>query len=283
MKGETTKLVSRAIAKLNRQLKKGKSKSLVAYLKAMGRLHRYSAGNILLIHLQKPDATHVAGYGTWRRMGRYVRRGEKAIRIIAPVLLKNDEEDRKSSREEADHEDGNDEIAAFKQACVFDVSQTEGKTMPALSQTSGNPKQCLDKLRSFIEASGIKIAYREPTWSAEGSSTGGAILIKSDLSSAEEFSVLVHEYAHEQLHHDENDIKQRKVRETEAEAAAFVVCHAIGLNTNTASSDYIQLYGGDRKTLTASLARIRQVAATLLTALSNPSRRKEPVAVITHV
>jgi hypothetical protein len=96
-------------------------------------------------------------------------------------------------------------------------------------------------------------------------SSGGLIRLKKGLTAAEELSVLAHETAHEVLHKNrENMPKEKKVRETEAEAVAFVVCHAIGLDTNSASSDYIQLYNGDKETLIESLGRIQKTASEIL-------------------
>ncbi|MEO8255712.1 MAG: ImmA/IrrE family metallo-endopeptidase [Acidobacteriota bacterium] len=104
--------------------------------------------------------------------------------------------------------------------------------------------------------------------SAHGASLSGRILLRDDLPPAVEFSVLVHELAHELLHRGERRSDTSKiVRETEAEAVAFVVCHAIGLDTNTAASDYIRLYSGDKATLHASLGAVQHAATEILTAL----------------
>ena len=97
--------------------------------------------------------------------------------------------------------------------------------------------------------------------------------MKKGLSSAEELSVLAHELAHENLHSDRDKMpKDRKIRETEAEAVAFVICHGIGLDTNTASSDYIQLYNGDKETLMKSLEKIQRTASEILDALMSPNK-----------
>jgi hypothetical protein len=112
------------------------------------------------------------------------------------------------------------------------------------------------------------LEYSESIGSAEGVSAGGLIKLKKGLTAAEELSVLAHEAAHEILHRDKKGTpKDKKVRETEAEAVAFVVCHGIGLDTNSASSDYIQLYNGDKETLMESLGRIQRTAAEILEAV----------------
>ena len=246
----------------------GKSERLVEYLKAMGKFHNYSLGNAILISFQKPDATHVAGYRTWQKLGRYVRKDEQGIAIMAPIVWRSKTLDR--SDEPKGEEDRDEEMAvAFKTAYVFDVSQTEGKPLPDFARVNGDPGIYADRLREHVLSMGIKIEYSEAIGSAEGVSSGGMIRLKRGLSPAEEFSVLVHEAAHEVLHRDRNTrLKDRKARETEAEAVAFVVCHGVGLNANSASSDYIQLYNGDKKTLLQSLERIQRTAAEILGAIT---------------
>jgi hypothetical protein len=106
-----------------------------------------------------------------------------------------------------------------------------------------------------------------------GATQGGADLLKASLAPAEEFSVMVHELAHEMLHQDPaNRPKDKTVREAEAEAVAYVVCQGIGLDANTTSSDYIQLYNGNKKTLLASLERIQRAAAEILEAVTAEGR-----------
>jgi hypothetical protein len=124
-------------------------------------------------------------------------------------------------------------------------------------------------LRAFAECCGIEVAYgNRGLGSADGASFGRRILLRDDLRPAVEFAVLVHEIAHELLHRGEGRAAvSKKVRETEAEAVAFVVSHAIGLNTNSAASDYIQLYSGDKDTLVGSLEAVRRSALQILEAL----------------
>lgn len=125
-----------------------------------------------------------------------------------------------------------------------------------------------ERLREYITGKSIKVEYSDAIGSAEGVSVGGLIKLKKGLTAAEEFSVLAHETAHEILHMDKNNRpKDKKVRETEAEAVAFVVCHGIGLDVNSASSYYIQLYNGDKETLMKSLERTQRTAAEILEAV----------------
>jgi antirestriction protein ArdC len=244
----------------------GKSQKLVEYLKAMGRFHNYSLGNAIMIGFQKPDATRVAGFRTWQKLGRHVKRNEKGIAIMAPIVWR-----RKATHanDQKDVQDRDDESAvAFKTAYVFDISQTDGKPLPEFARVNGDPSVYTERLREYVTSKGIMLEYSDAIGSAEGVSSGGLIRLKKGLTAAEELSVLAHEAAHEALHHNRNDMaKEKKIRETEAEAVAFVVCQGIGLDTNSASSDYIQLYNGDKETLMKSLGRIQRTATEILAAV----------------
>jgi len=271
---DVRKVARQAFDRLVEAVEAGKSERLVEYLKAMGKFHNYSLGNAILISFQKPDATHVAGYRTWQKLGRFVRKDEKGIAIMAPIVWRSRTVDRSDETEEGQAPEK--EVAvAFKTAYVFDVSQTEGKLLPGFARVGGDPGSHAERLKEYVASMGIKLQYSEAIGSAEGVSSGGMIRLKRGLSPAEEFSVLVHEAAHEVLHRDRNSRpKDRKARETEAEAVAFVVCHGVGLDTNSASSDYIQLYSGERKTLLESLERIQRTAAEILDAIAGDSESR---------
>ena len=230
----------------------GKSEQLRAYLAMMGRFHRYSLGNQLLISFQRPDATRVAGYRTWIQLGRRVKRGEKAIRILAPIMWRTKNEDEE------------EKVAAFRAACIFDVSQTDGKPLAEFAKVNGDPGEYASRLRGLVADNGIKLEYSNAIGSAQGLSAEGRIVLRRDLEPAEEFSTLAHELAHEMLHQSGESSRSKTVRETEAEAVAFVVCQAIGLDANSSASDYIQLYDGDKKTLIESLERIQQTAGEII-------------------
>ena len=248
------RIVDHAIEELAAALESGHSETLKQYLAMLGRFHRYSVGNSLLIWCQKPHATHVAGFQTWKRLGRSVKKGEKGIAILAPIV---------SKRIESAEEDKEKLLYGFRTAYVFDVTQTDGKDLVEFASVKGDPGAYLSRLRETIERSGIRLQFSENIGPALGLSRGGEILIKEGLQKAEEFSVLVHEFAHELLHH-QGECGTRTLRETEAEAVAYVVCHAVGLEPGTASSDYIQLYDGKKETLLESLERIQQTADAIL-------------------
>ena len=266
--------VKRAADALVAEVEAGHSARLKAYLATMARFHRYSLGNVLLIGMQCPQATHVAGFRAWQRLGRSVRKGERGIRIMAPIV-------RRATTDEEEQE----RVVAFKHVSVFDVSQTDGKALPELGRVAGDPGEFVDRLRTLVAEHGIALEYADLSISVDGWSAGGRIGIRTGLSPAEEFSVLAHEFAHELLHNaGKRWLANRTVRETEAEAVAFVVCEAIGLETNQAASDYIQLYDGNRDTLLSSLDRILRTARVMIDALMEAKARGpargEPLALV---
>lgn len=251
-------MTEQGLNRLAADLEQGKSEELTRFLSAMARFHRYSFGNIMLIQGQRPEATRVAGYNTWRSLGRQVRKGEKGITIVAPMVF----------REEGSGNGEVDQVVRFKAAHVFDVAQTEGESLPEPRSFRGDPGHFTERLRALIASRGIELRYEENLGDANGTSSGGKIAILAGLEPAEEFAVLTHELAHEILHHGWSAVRGDKAsRETEAEAVAFVVGQAVGLDAGTSSSDYIQLHQGDRKVLDASLARIQYTACEILTAL----------------
>ena len=220
------------------QLEAGKSDALTAYLNAMSRFHNYSFGNVLEIARQRPSATRVAGMYAWNQLGRRVKKGERGIRILAPIVgikRKKDEEAEKDITKQNTRV-----LVGFRNAYVFDVEQTDGAELPAMREISGDVGANRDRLVSFIEGQGIELVFTENIAPALGASYGGRIAILPGQSKAEEFSTLVHELGHELLHKAERRTTTTKVvKETEAEAIAFVVGKAVGLQTGSASADYV--------------------------------------------
>ncbi|MEW6410923.1 MAG: ArdC family protein [Candidatus Zixiibacteriota bacterium] len=253
-------MIENALTSLTESLEAGQSDELKKYLQTMSRFHRYSFGNILLIALQKPEATHVAGFHTWKKLGRFVKKGANGIVIIAPLVYK------KETVEENDNRSDVAPVNGFKAVYVFDISQTDGNELPEFARVQGDPARYQEKLFNFISANGITLEYSD-TLRADGRSGGGKIVIRSGLSPAQDFSVKVHELAHEFLHHTGEPLSKTQ-KETEAEAVAYVVCQSIGLDTNSAFSDYIQLYKGNKDTLIASIQRIKDISGKILDALA---------------
>ena len=270
-------VIAANVKSLIEQLEAGHSEALTAYLNAMSRFHNYSFGNILEIARQKPDATRVAGFWKWKELGRSVKKGQKGIRILAPIIGLRRKKDEEAERDITKQNTA--VLVGFRSAYVFDVSQTEGAELPELREISGDAGENRDRLLSFIERQGIELVFTENIAPALGVSYGGRIAILPGQSKAEEFSTLVHELAHEMLHKAERRTTTTKtVKETEAEAIAFVIGKAVGLETGTKSADYIQLYHGNASLLAESLEVIQQASAVILAALqpSVPEAAEQP-------
>ena len=255
----TQLLIKQAVDYLIQQLEAGHSETLANYLGAMARFHNYSFGNILQIARQRPTATRVAGFGTWKELGRFVKRGEKGIQILAPVVgfrRRNDEAEQET--------DGEPQrvLIGFRAVYVWNYAQTEGADLRELNHTiSGDVGGNHDRLTAFLAAQNIALEFNERIAPALGVSYGGKIALLPGQSKAEEFTTLVHETAHELLHKAERrTMTTGTVRETEAEAVAFIVGQAVGLEMGTASSDYIQLYKGNAALLLRRWFRIEALA-----------------------
>jgi antirestriction protein ArdC len=191
-------------------------------------------------------------------MGRFVRKGEKGIAIMAPIV----------GRREAEPDGDNARtLVGFRAAYVFDVEQTDGEPLPEPGEASGDPGAKTAALKHAILERGITVESVADLDGALGTSSGGCIRLLNGLSPAMEFTTLAHEYAHELLHRANDRPASRDTRELEAEAVAFVVGGAVGLNTSDASRDYIHLYRGDREALSGSLDSIQRAAAVILAAV----------------
>jgi hypothetical protein len=253
------------------QLEQGHSEGLTAYLTAMGRFHRYSFGNILEISRQKPSATRVAGMYAWNQLGRRVKKGEKGIRILAPVIGIRRKKDTEAAKDVTRQNEP--VLVGFRSAWVWDISSTEGQDLPELStEVTGDVGVYRERLLDFVISQGIMLEFKESIAPALGMCYGDRIVLLPGQSPAEEFSTLVHELGHSLLGHAARRITTTKtVRETEAEAIAFVVGTSIGLNAGDASASYIQLYHGNAALLAESLEVIQKTSAVILAALETPA------------
>ena len=255
-------ITSDALDTLARLLDQGHSEQLTALLKTMARFHQYSWHNVCLIASQRPTATRVAGFQNWRSLKRHVRKGERGIAILAPIVARRDREG---------DVDQTRVVVGFRAAYVFDVEQTDGEPLPATSHASGDPGDKTAMLKAAIQHQGIDLAYVDDLDGALGTSAGGRIEILNGLSPAVEFTTLVHEFAHELLHRGADRPASRNTRELEAEAVAFVVGTGAGIDTAASSRDYIHLYSGDCESLRQALDRIQRAASRILRVLAVPA------------
>ncbi len=205
-------------------------------------------------------------------------KGQKGIRILAPVIGIRKKKDTEANQDIT--KQNQPVLVGFRSAYVFDVSQTEGAELPGLSEhVSGSVGENRERLIDFIAAQGIELEFKETIAPALGMSYGGRIAVLPGQAPAEEFSTLVHELAHEMLHKAERRTATTKtVRETEAEAIAFVVGTSIGLETGHASADYIHLYHGNAALLAESLEVIQRTSSLILAAIEPPAAEQTETA-----
>ena len=216
------KITADGIEELAASLSAGRSEALNNYLATMSCFHRYSLHNMMLIPLQKPTASRVAGFHTWQKLGRFVKKGEKGIVILAPLVR------HKPVVQEVQVEEVTPMLYGFRATYVFDVTQTEGRDLPDIGRVLGEPKAYLTRLVKLVLESGIALDYSVEIGPAFGTSPGSKITLLPGMDPAREFSTLVHELAHELLHRTERRKNTtRSMRETEAEAVSHVVCRCL--------------------------------------------------------
>lgn len=275
---EATKLVDEGITALNNALKNGQSETLKRFLDTVARFHHYSLNNALLIAGQRPDATRVAGFHAWRKLGRCVRKGERGIAIVAPMSCRKSGDER-----ETIVDDEQATVFGFRVVYVFDITQTDGEPILEFAVIRGDAAIWLPHFEETVREAGVILEYVPIHFpmGAKGISTPGSIRIAPDLPESEKFSVLAHEFAHELLHQRTERTKEttRQVRETEAEAVAYTVCRAFGIDSTTHSSDYIQLYQGTEDTLRESLGFVQQAATHMIQEIRRRSDAKADSAI----
>ena len=270
------------------------------YLRTMSKFYNYSFNNTLLIAMQKPEATYVAGYTSWQRnFDRQVMKGEKGIKILAPAPYKSQEEREKIDPVTQKPVIGADGKAvtetvevlrpAFKVVSVFDVSQTDGKELPdiivdELKGTVENYEAFFDALR---QESPVPISFEDIPGGAKGffSPVESRIAIQEGMSEIQTVKTAIHEIAHAKLHAvkpDEKaapeDKKDRHTKEVEAESVAYTVCQRYGIETSDYSFGYIAGWssGKETKELKSSLDTIRKTAAEMIEGID--AKLKELVA-----
>ena len=263
------------------------SETYKAYLSTMSKFHNYSLNNTLLIAMQKPDATLVAGYQAWQKQHqRHVRKGEKGIQIIAPSPYKAKKErevlDPATGRPKLDaqgkpvKETVEVEYPAFRVATVFDVSQTEGKELPSLGvdELSGRVDGYGRLLTALTEICPVPIGFEQIGSGAKGyyHTTEQRIALQEGMSEMQTVKTLIHEMAHQKLHsHEKEKLREERLtarsKEVEAESVAYTVCQHFGIDTSDYSFGYIAGWSSGKETaeLKDSLGKIRDAASEMIT------------------
>jgi len=244
------------------------SNAFRSYLTAQARFHHYSWGNVLLILGQKNDATRVAGYRTWQSLDRQVKKGEKAIRIIAPAYYK------KKERDEQTGEDVEKQVPFFRSASVFDVSQTDGAPLPeipvpVLDSEAGS--ELYVQLEGVALTEGLRVTIGHEAFMQRPQMMGfyepanRAIYLR-EAAQLQKTKTLAHELAHHFAEHKVSGPES----ETEAEAVSYVVLAHHGLDSGERSFAYIATWSKDKAVLKTALAAIQTVSTTIIDKL-NPA------------
>lgn len=260
-------MASKDIKAITDQLEKGvqevfTSDKYMEYLNFMSKFTDYSFNNIVLILMQKPDASLVAGYKAWqKKFNRYVRKGEHGITILAPCPHKK----------EVETEDGEvKEISwtSFRAVTVFDISQTDGEAIPTgcVEKLTGEVEHYTELLKKLEAVAPVPVAYENIEGGANGyySQKEQRIVVQEGMSEAQTVKTLVHEISHAILHSKDGEEKEanRSTREVQAESVAYTVCSMLGLDTSDYSFGYVAGWstGKDIKELNASMEVIRKTA-----------------------
>lgn len=253
------------------------------FLNVMAKFPRYSVNNTMLIMMQRPDAQLCQSFTGWKQMGRYVKKGEKGISILAPAPYKIEREQTKLDEKgrpvfDADGEPVKEKvevtIRAFKVVKTFDLSQTDGKELPTIgpSELMGNIEGYPKLLQALQEISPVPVSFELIDGDAKGfyHLEDKKIVVQDGMSEVQTIKTLLHEMAHQKLHDKDNvpeakDIS-RNGKEVEAESVAYVVCQHYGINTSDYSFSYVAGWTEGKETpeLKASLDKIRQTASEFI-------------------
>lgn len=243
------------------------SEDWARFLAIAARFHNYSFHNQLLILTQRPDATRVAGFHTWRKLGRRVRRGEKGLQILAPCIY--------TKRLEKERQDEPTEVrvlSGFKVVYVFDISQTDGEELPEMRPallSGAAPEGLWQAIASQIEHQGFTVERGPCPGRANGvaSFDRRTVIVHPDLDSAQALKTLIHELAHVMLHEDS---RERRRAEVEAESVAFIVCRACQLPSDDYTFPYVAAWsGGDIELVRETGDRVVSCARRILDGLES--------------
>lgn len=240
------------------------------YLKMQAAFHDYSFNNVLLIMAQRSDATRVAGFRAWKKLGRSVQKGEKALWILAPLVSKVNREDTADAQDDVKGVDREvRRVVGFRAVAVFDVSQTEGDPLPAPVRklTGDSGADLFTRVNSWSTANGCPVTVEDFEGRANGfyEPEKHAITVRAGLSPDQALKTLIHEVAHSILHRDPAVYAAHKGdAELEAESVAFVVLQHFGLDSGDYSFGYVAAWqGGGDEAIQALKSSAGRIAATV--------------------
>jgi antirestriction protein ArdC len=238
------------------------------WLKCISRFWKYSFGNTVLIAVQRPDATLVAGMKTWNQMGRKVKKGEHGIAILVPVLVSKQKPESGEQEIMSETSEELEKVLRFRTGYVFDISQTEGDTLPQLQWWSDGdaPAELLERIKTAMVRDGIIVREVEVTVAgkkARGVSMGGVVEVISNSTLLAKASTHIHEWAHEIRRRNPDDSQPREVEEVIVEAVAFVVLSRFGLNPEN-NANYIALWQGGKDHLRKNMETIKSLSTEIL-------------------
>ncbi|MGN0254397.1 MAG: JAB domain-containing protein [Chordicoccus sp.] len=272
------------------------------FLDTMARFPQYSLNNSLLIMMQKPDASLVQSYTGWKKMGRFVKRGEKGIRILAPTPFKVDREQERTGADGKPVLDKDGEpmketvqisMVGFKPVSTFDISQTEGEPVPTLGvdELKGSVDHYAALFTAMKEASPVSVGFEDIRSGAKGyfHTTENRIAIREGMDEIQNVKTLIHEMAHAKLHNvtaqkeRENGAQTQNSKEVEAESVAYTVCQHYGIDTSDYSFGYIAGWSGGKEMqeLKESLSTIREASSEMISSIDEKmqelTRERDPV------
>lgn len=267
---ESAELLHHAVMKICNE------KEYKQYLTNLMKMSSYSVRNSVLIYCQNPGASLCYGYQQWKKLGRWVKKGERGIKILAPC---------KGKRTKADGTD--EEYVYFRTVTVFDVSQTDGEPLKhsgEIAELNGTTPNFFEVLRCLEQVSPLPIIFNDKNLgTAKGLTTykTGEIFIKPGMSEVQTVKTVVHEITHALLHNPSDDVSDNEIlqsssaKETEAESVAFVVCNALGIDTSDYSFEYVARWSFGQDIILKSLDRIKKTAESILKAIETELKKED--------
>ncbi|CAM3880926.1 N-terminal domain-containing protein [Deinococcus saxicola] len=267
---------------LAEKLAQGASEELLTFMRFSARFHAYSGNNQMLIWMQAPEARYVAGFQEWKRQGRSVKKGAKAVRVLAPVTAPD--------RDAQPGPDGRHplKVVGFRYVSVFADHDTDGEPLPGddFMTVQGGDEQTRDLLHGLSSAAHVPVEWvTAEDRSAHGWTDGGAIYLnrpRCEAQPAHAVRVLFHEWAHVVLHFQSagkraEDAPDRQTRELEADAAAYVLSSVHGIEAAAQVADYLTTWGGNPEKLRASLGRIGRAVSQIMKSLEQQAAQRQPM------